>query len=52
LCPATSDKSPACLSLSLLGGQDVYRLDPEIGVADVIAAAQDATDVVTKSAAA
>ena len=42
MCPATSDKSPTRLSLSLLGGQTEYRRDPEIRVADVIAAARDA----------
>jgi hypothetical protein len=51
MCPATSDKSIARLSLSLIGGQTVHRLRPETPVADVIAAAQDAADVVTKSAA-
>jgi hypothetical protein len=46
MCPATSDKSIARLSLSLIGGQTVYRLGPEIRVADVIAAAQDAAKTV------
>jgi hypothetical protein len=45
LCPPRSIKSPARLSLSLRGGQTVYRLGPEIDVADLTAAVQDAADV-------
>jgi hypothetical protein len=46
-----SDKSLAGLSLSLRAGQTVCRLGPDIPVADVITAGQDAAHVVTKSVA-